>query len=127
MHSRSHLGIGFELWSNQRVWFWSVVNLRGNGGAIGVAITEAEAVREACTTIEELSALRTPAKGMFQSASPRSNSTILAASGWQGLVGNFRRYPTSAYKEAPYPSWPMRPYSRIKFNCPNKPSCTSSR
>lgn len=58
MHSRSHLGIGFELWSNQRVWFWSVINSRGNGGAIGAAITEAEAVREACTAIEELSALR---------------------------------------------------------------------
>jgi len=58
MHSRSHLGIGFELWSNQRVWFWSVVNSRDNGGAIGAATTEAEAVREACTAIEELSALR---------------------------------------------------------------------
>jgi hypothetical protein len=58
MHSRSHLGIGFELWSNQRVWFWSVVNPPGNGGAIGAATTEAEAVREACTVIEELSVQR---------------------------------------------------------------------
>jgi hypothetical protein len=58
MHSRSHLGVGFELWRNQRVWFWSVINPRGNGSAIGAAITEAEAVCEACTAIEELSALR---------------------------------------------------------------------
>jgi hypothetical protein len=58
MRSRSHLGIGFELWSSQRVWFWSVVNPRHNGGAIGAATTEAEAVGEACAAIEEMSAPR---------------------------------------------------------------------
>ena len=58
MRSRSHLGIGFELWSNQRVWFWSVINPRCNGGTIGAATTESEAVREACAAIEELSAPR---------------------------------------------------------------------
>ena len=62
MRSHSHLGIGFELWSNQRVWFWSAVNLCGNAGAIGAATTEAEAVREACAAIEELSALRSSAR-----------------------------------------------------------------
>jgi hypothetical protein len=105
MHSRSHLGIGFELWSNQRVWFWSVVNPHGNSGTIGAATTEAEAVREACTAIEELSALHrrrsasaVHARQRHRSvASPRSNSIILAASGWQGLVSNFRRYSTSFF------------------------------
>ena len=58
MRSHSHLGIGFELWSNQRVWFWSLVNPCGNGGAIGAATTETEAVCEARAVIEELLASR---------------------------------------------------------------------
>jgi hypothetical protein len=58
MRSHSHLDISFELWSNQRVWFWSVVNPCCNGGAIGAAATEAEAVGEACAAIEEISAPR---------------------------------------------------------------------
>jgi hypothetical protein len=62
MRSHSHLGIGFELWSNQRVWFWWAINTCGNGGAIGAATTKAEAVREACAAIEELSALRRSAR-----------------------------------------------------------------
>jgi hypothetical protein len=79
MHSRSHLGIGFELWSNQRVWFWSVVNPRGNGGAIGAATTEAEAMREACAAIEELSALRRWSSASAVHARQRHLSVRLAS------------------------------------------------
>jgi hypothetical protein len=77
MRSHSHLGIGFELWSDQRVWFWSVVNPCCNGGAIGAAITEAEAVREACVAIEELAA---------SAARGRKLTAHLAASGEQQLL-----------------------------------------
>jgi hypothetical protein len=52
--NRDHLGTGFDLWRGQENWFWFVVNPRRDGGAIGSAATEADAMREACAAIEEL-------------------------------------------------------------------------
>jgi hypothetical protein len=59
MRSRSHLGIAFEIWQGDQSWFWLVVEPERNRGAIGVSPTEAEAVRDACASIEE----RSPATG----------------------------------------------------------------
>ena len=44
-----------ELWMSQGACFWRLVDLRRNGGIVGVAASEAEAMREARKTIEELS------------------------------------------------------------------------
>ena len=44
--------VGFEVWSAPGNWFWFVPY--GHGGAIGAALTEAEAIREACATIEAM-------------------------------------------------------------------------
>src|SRR5215472_18347910 len=102
MRSRSYLGIDFKLWSNQRVWFWSVANPYSNGGAIGAAATEAEAVREACTAIEEISAPRrfaSPARTRQRRPSVRLSSVKFDYPGCgrlAGLVGGSQRYPTSA-------------------------------
>ncbi len=54
MHS--HLGTSFTVWSRRRSWFWMVLNQNGNGGMIGTAATEAEAIRDACSSIEEMPA-----------------------------------------------------------------------
>ncbi len=56
MRNESHLGIGFQIWNGPQTWFWFVVNPHQNGGAIGTAASESEAVREACLSIEEISA-----------------------------------------------------------------------
>lgn len=53
---RDHLGTGFEVWDGHRTWFWSVISPHRNGGAIGAAATEDEAVREARQSIEEIDA-----------------------------------------------------------------------
>ena len=45
-------GLGFNLWTVQGTWFWSLVYPDRHGGAIGAAATEAEAVDEARKTIE---------------------------------------------------------------------------
>lgn len=45
-------GLGFNLWTVQGAWFWSLVYPDRHGGAIGAAATEAEAVDEARKTIE---------------------------------------------------------------------------
>jgi hypothetical protein len=54
MHS--HLGTSFNVWNRRRTWFWSVPDQHGNGGVIGTAATEAEAVSDACSSIEAMSA-----------------------------------------------------------------------
>jgi hypothetical protein len=59
MHSiRDHLGTRFELRTDQWTWFWRVVIPHRKGGAVGAAATEADAVRDACVAIEEMSAQR---------------------------------------------------------------------
>src|SRR5260370_27186113 len=52
---RDHLGADFEVWAGGQSWFWCLLNQRRNGGAIGAAATEAEAIREAFVAIEEMS------------------------------------------------------------------------
>ena len=53
---RDHMGTGFEVWDDHQTWFWSVISSHRNGGAIGEAAREDEAVREACQSIEEIAA-----------------------------------------------------------------------
>ena len=52
---RNHLGTSFNVWNRRRIWFWSVLDQHGNGGVIGTAATEAEAISDACSSIEERS------------------------------------------------------------------------
>jgi hypothetical protein len=55
--ARSHGSpITFEVWTRQGTWFWYVVNPQRTGGTIGAAATETEAIREAHSSIEEMSA-----------------------------------------------------------------------
>jgi hypothetical protein len=55
---RNHLGTRFNVWKRRQSWFWLVLSEHGNSGAIGTAATEAEAVGEACSSIEEMAAQR---------------------------------------------------------------------
>jgi hypothetical protein len=55
---RSHLGTSFTVWNRRQTWFWMVLNQHGNGGTIGTAATEAEALRDARSSIEEMSGQR---------------------------------------------------------------------
>lgn len=47
---RVHQGIGFDLWTGQYSWFWKL----SDHGAIGAALSQPQAVREACMAIDEL-------------------------------------------------------------------------
>jgi len=55
-HSRSHLEIGFKVWEDHQCWFWLVTGPHSSGGTIGTAATEADAIRDARSLIEDLSA-----------------------------------------------------------------------
>lgn len=46
-------GVSFAVWKVQGAWFWSLVRPYGEGGTIGAAGTEAEAMREARVAIEQ--------------------------------------------------------------------------
>jgi hypothetical protein len=51
---RSDGAIGFNVWTVQGTWFWSLVYPDQHGGAIGAAASEAEAIGEAQAAIERL-------------------------------------------------------------------------
>lgn len=58
--ARSHGSpLTFEVWTCQGTWVWHVVNPERNGGMIGAAATQTEAIREARRSIEEMSAGQT--------------------------------------------------------------------
>jgi hypothetical protein len=70
--TKHHLGIGFEVWSNQQGWFWYVDNTNRNG-TIGAAASESDAIAEAHSSIEEI-----------------SNSDVRP--GWECSLGKLARY-----------------------------------
>jgi len=51
--SRNHPEPSFEVWEDGESWFWLVVSPHSDGGTIGAAATEAEAIRDARSLIEE--------------------------------------------------------------------------
>ena len=74
---RHYLGIDFEVWDGASTWFWMVLDPHREAGAIGVASSETDAVREASRSIEEM------------------HSVCLGVSisvGWEITLGNLQRY-----------------------------------
>lgn len=99
-NTRYHLGTDFEIWTAQQTWFWFVVNPHRSGGTIGAAATEADALREACLSIEEIAAhrgagapaQRVAAKNASMRPGLQSNSITFAA--WQDSLANLESYLT---------------------------------
>jgi hypothetical protein len=86
---RTHLSTSFMLWNQRQTWFWLVLDQHGNGGTIGTAVSEAEAVDDACSSIEEaavrLPLLATPrvrSNGKASVATLRRPYPCNAAMGW---------------------------------------------
>jgi len=52
--TRHYLGINFEVWETDQRWLWCVINPHRNGGAIGAATSENDAVRDACLSIDDI-------------------------------------------------------------------------
>ena len=51
---RDHLGVGFEIWTGQWTWFWSLTIPCRCAGAVGATTSEADAINEAQSAVEEL-------------------------------------------------------------------------
>lgn len=76
---RHYQGIDFEVWDGQQTWFWFVIDPHRDGGAIGAAASETEAVRDACLSIDPM---------MVASIEP------LIAVEWEVSLANLERYLT---------------------------------
>jgi hypothetical protein len=63
---RDHLGTRFEVRTDRWTWFWRLVDPPLHRA--GAAASEADAVREACAAIEEISARDGTAAGSMRSA-----------------------------------------------------------
>ena len=102
MRTSSHLGTGFMVWNREQTWFWSVVNQDRNGGSVGAAATEAEAVREACGTIEEMTrqpdalplSLRQNHASASRATLDRTNLFALAGLVWMYWLAKLAGYVT---------------------------------
>lgn len=86
MQSYSYLGAGFEVWNRCDSWFWIVTDQRRNGGSIGAAASEADALREARLSIEETSVRRRATVVADRPAKPPAVKT------WKGWLTNLAQY-----------------------------------
>jgi hypothetical protein len=77
-NSRDHLGIRFEVWTSEWSWFWRAFNSHNSGGAVGAAATQADAVREACVAIEEMSAQDAESAPSLPLATGRGFAPVIA-------------------------------------------------
>jgi hypothetical protein len=76
---RHYQGIDFEVWDGQQTWFWFVIDPHHDGGAIGAAASETEAIRDACLSIEAM---------MY------AHRASLTAISWEASLANLERYLT---------------------------------
>lgn len=97
-NQRDYLGAGFEVWPSQRGWFWRLLRPDRDGGTIGVAGSEAEAIREARLSIEEISGRRGVTAGcdiMAEVSAPRFLRRVsipLGSIRWGDSPSNLGRY-----------------------------------
>ena len=89
MRTHTHCGIGFQVWNGPQTWFWFVVNPHRDGGAIGAAASEADAMREARLSIEELS---TDRASTIPARLNCTDASILPLMCWKGALNNLERY-----------------------------------
>jgi hypothetical protein len=75
-NQRQYLGILFEVWDSNQSWFWFVIDPHCEGGSIGAAASETEAVRDACRSIDEMMMAYLPPSAL----------------GWEISLANLERY-----------------------------------
>jgi hypothetical protein len=93
MRSHRHLGTRFEVWTAQQTWFWCLVDPRRNGGVIGAAASEAEAVHKATLSIEAISGAAISGQRRTRVTSARVNGkNALALCAWKSWLANLDRY-----------------------------------
>ena len=98
MSSHNHQGIKLPTPTDQETWLWFVVIPNRDGGTIGAAATESDAMRAACESIDELSEQRRGGAAIWRvtagtASAPRLHqfhSTILER--WEGSLSCLEQY-----------------------------------
>jgi hypothetical protein len=75
--TRHYLGIDFEVWEAQQRWLWCVIDPHRDGGAVGAAASEIDAVRDACLSIDEMMS---------------ACAAVLITVDWEISLSNLERY-----------------------------------
>jgi hypothetical protein len=86
MRIHTHCGIGFQVWNGPQSWFWFVVNPHRDGGAIGAAASEADAMHEARMSIEEIWASASRAR------TGDTKACVPSAICWKAALNDLERY-----------------------------------
>jgi len=87
-----HLGLDVDLWTSRGAWFWQLASRRCGAGVIGSALTENEALREACAAVEEVSArCARGAPGQVSSAA----ATVISHHGLPAILAGGAKDPAS--------------------------------
>ena len=92
---RNYLGTGFDVWNvsdDQPAWFWLVLDSHRDGGTVGSAATEADAVREACASIEEIASQRRSDLAALRAAAQVHRTDSIAMTRWEGSLANLKQY-----------------------------------
>ena len=76
-NARHYRGVDIDVWEAQERWMWCVIHPHREGGAIGAAASEREAVCDACQSIDDMLA-------------PRCD--IALAVDWEITLSNLERY-----------------------------------
>lgn len=84
MSNHSYLDASYEVWPSQQTWFWFVAGTFG-GGTIGAAATEAQAIADACSSIEEAQTGAAP-------TTEQCSATALAAIRWNESLASLHCY-----------------------------------
>jgi hypothetical protein len=50
---KRYLGVDFAVWKSEGAWLWLLISPSGDGGMIGASANEAQAIHDACLSIEE--------------------------------------------------------------------------
>ena len=110
---RRHLGIDFEVWKAQDIWYWLVARPGLNRGATGAAATEVSAMRDAHWSIEEMTASPKEMTALREDMTARPPESLPAGSGekrqsifrrpaaitenaecWETMLANLQQYLT---------------------------------
>ncbi|MBV8450981.1 MAG: hypothetical protein JOZ29_01735 [Deltaproteobacteria bacterium] len=105
MRIGNYLGTSFEIWNGRHTWFWFVADACCTGAAIGAAANEAEAIREARLSIEEMAARRLSTTESLEiskaivRAAWKCSPVNSADPGWNDLLANLDCYLTRLCSE----------------------------
>jgi hypothetical protein len=94
--TKYHLGLGYQVWNCEKAWYWLLISPHRNAGAIGAAVSQEQATRDACFSIEEMVGWPFPLAAASacgdRPALQRADSIACAKIHWEARLAQLQRY-----------------------------------